>query len=77
MTEPRHHDREPPLYRISIRGHLGATMQRAFPALAAEFDDGDTVLQGVLADQAALHGVLSQIEALGLELLEVRRRPPR
>jgi hypothetical protein len=28
---------------------------------------------GVLPDQSALHGVLAQIEALGLELLEVRR----
>jgi hypothetical protein len=27
-------------------------------------------------DQAALYGVLSEIEALGLELLEVRRLPP-
>jgi len=34
------------------------------------------VLHGVLPDQAALHGVLAQIEALGLELLEVRRLPP-
>ena len=32
------------------------------------------MLRGV-ADQAALHGVLAQIEALGLELLEVRRLP--
>jgi hypothetical protein len=31
------------------------------------------VLTGPLADQAALYGVLGQIEALGLELLEVRR----
>jgi hypothetical protein len=31
----------------------------------------NTVLQA--RDQAALHGVLAQIEALGLELLEVRR----
>jgi hypothetical protein len=31
------------------------------------------VLSGALADQAALYGVLTQIEALGLELLEVRR----
>ena len=29
-----------------------------------------------MADQAALYGVLAQIEALGLELLEVRRMPP-
>jgi hypothetical protein len=34
------------------------------------------VLAGALADQAALYGVLAQIEALGLELLEVRRESP-
>jgi len=37
---------------------------------------GDTVLTGPLPDRAALHGVLAEIEALGLELLEVRRLPP-
>jgi hypothetical protein len=31
----------------------------------------------VFADQAALYGVLAEIEALGLELIEVRRLPPR
>jgi superfamily II DNA or RNA helicase len=36
---------------------------------------GDTLLSGDLPDQAALYGVLHQIEALGLELLEVRRLP--
>jgi hypothetical protein len=34
------------------------------------------VLAGPLPDRAALHGVLAQIEALGLELREVRRLPP-
>jgi hypothetical protein len=34
------------------------------------------VLTGPLPDRAALYGVLVQIEALGLELLEVRRLPP-
>ena len=37
---------------------------------------GDTLLTGVLADQAALYGVLAEVEALGLELIEVRRLPP-
>jgi hypothetical protein len=35
------------------------------------------VLTGVLTDQAALHGVLAEIEALGLELLAVCRLPRR
>jgi hypothetical protein len=33
------------------------------------------MLRGPLRDQSALHGLLAQIEALGLELLEVRRLP--
>ena len=32
------------------------------------------MLTGVLADQAALYGMLAECEALGLELLEVRSR---
>jgi hypothetical protein len=51
-------------------------MRSAFPALRARANGGDTVLTGVLADQAALYGVLAEVEALGLELIEVRRLPP-
>ena len=55
---------------------LGETTRSAFPALRARVDGGDTVLTGVLADQAAPYGVLAEAEALGLELIEVRRLPP-
>ena len=65
----------PANYEIRVRGHLGATMRRAFPALRAQTQGQDTLLRGAIADQAALHGALAQIEALGLELLEVRRMP--
>lgn len=47
-------------------------MLGAFPTLRAQWRGPDTVLQGALPDQAALHGVLAQIERLALELLEVR-----
>ena len=65
------------LYEIHIRGYLTETLLAAFPGLHAEARGGVTVLSGPLADAAALHGVLAQIEALGLELLECRRLPPR
>jgi len=61
------------LYQIRVRGRLGQTIRAAFPALRARVDGGDTVLTGVLADQAAVYGVLAEAEALGLELIEVRR----
>jgi hypothetical protein len=51
-------------------------IRSAFPDLQAHVQGGDTILSGVFADQAALYGVLTQIEALGLELIEVRRAPP-
>ena len=63
-------------YEIRIRGFLSETVLGAFRDLHAETRGGETVLAGVLPDRAALYGVLAQIEALGLELLEVRRAPP-
>jgi len=69
-------DRPAYRYRIRIRGRLGETMRSAFPALRAQASGDDTVLTGPLPGRAALHGVLAQIEALGLELIEVRRLPP-
>ncbi|HUB39176.1 MAG TPA: hypothetical protein VMA72_10015 [Streptosporangiaceae bacterium] len=64
-------------YQIRVRGQLGQTIRSAFPALRARAEGGDTVLTGALADQAALYGVLAEAEALGLELIEVRRLPRR
>jgi hypothetical protein len=70
------HCDQPQHYRICVRGRLGETIRSAFPALQARTRGDDTMLTGVLADQAALYGVLAEIEALGLELIEVRRLPP-
>jgi hypothetical protein len=59
-------------YMIRIKGHLGATLLSAFPGMAWKRQDQETVLTGVL-DRPALHGLLAEIEALGLDLLEVRQ----
>jgi hypothetical protein len=65
-------DPAPALYAIRINGHLGATVLSAFPAMLSEQHGADTVLTGLL-DRSALYGVLAEIEALGLDLLEVRQ----
>jgi hypothetical protein len=65
-------DLAPALYMIRINGHLGATVLSAFPAMAPRQHGAHTVLTGVL-DRSALYGVLAEIEALGLDLLEVRQ----
>jgi hypothetical protein len=69
-------DPQPQRYEICVRGRLGETICSAFPTLQARTRGDATMLTGVLADQAALYGVLAEIEALGLELIEVRRLPP-
>jgi hypothetical protein len=68
-------DPAPARYVIRINGHLGATVLSAFPALVSRWHGAYTVLTGPL-DSSALYGVLADIEALGLELLEVRRLTP-
>ncbi|MGW0630096.1 hypothetical protein [Streptomyces sp. NPDC002758] len=60
-------------YEIRVRGQLSQTLLGAFPRLHAEIQGAETLLVGMLPDQAALHGVLAQIEALCLELIELRR----
>src|SRR5258705_4060463 len=67
MTKPASSRR----YEIRVRGVLGETLLQAFPGLQARTQRCVTVLSGELADRAALHCLLAQIEALGLELLEV------
>jgi hypothetical protein len=66
-------DTPPGLYTIRIRGRLGATPLSAFPSMVSELKGDETVLTGLLEDRAAVFGALGQIEALGLDLLEVRR----
>ncbi len=63
----------PGLYTIRIKGRLGATALSAFPTMVHEVEGSDTVLTGSLTDRSAVFGVLAQIEALGLELLELRQ----
>jgi len=68
-------DSAPVLYTIRINGHLGAMILSAFPAMTPQRDGADTVLTGLL-DRSALYGVLAEIDALGLDLLEVRQLTP-
>lgn len=63
-------------YEITIRGRLGATALSAFPTMESEVRGGETVLTGSLEDRSAVYGLLAQVEALGLELIELRQVGP-
>jgi hypothetical protein len=65
-------------YEIRVRGRLTRTLIAEFEQLELEAAIApiETILHGPVQDQAALHGLLRRVEALGLELVEVRRFPP-
>jgi hypothetical protein len=59
-------------YRITIGGGLGRIVRQAFEDFKIESNGGHTSLIADL-DQAALHGALTRIQSLGLELVEFTR----
>lgn len=76
-TTPRGPD-GPGRYRIVVAGRLGPEWSLYFDGLAVQGGqrpDGTvvTTLSGILADQAALYGILARIQNVGLPLLEVAR----
>lgn len=60
-------------YEIRVRGRVGEKTAARFDGFDVEVEPVETVLRGPVQDQAALHGIIAQIESLGLELVEVRR----
>ena len=63
---------EDTLYHIQIEGHLDTRWQDWFDGLTITLTEkGDTILGGVIVDQAALYGVLKKINKLGLTLISV------
>jgi hypothetical protein len=63
-------------YRITVSGALGEVGREVFGDLRIERDGANTVLIGDL-DEAALYGVLDRVLVLGLDLVELSRRPER
>ena len=62
----------PTLYRIRVRGHLRPEWSEWFEGMTISDDpDGNSTLSGLVADQAALHGLLLRVHDLGLVLMAV------
>ena len=62
-------------FTVVLKGAAGPTVQSAFSGLRLCVQDGRTVIDGILPDQAALFGVLERAQDLGLCVLEVRPPP--
>jgi hypothetical protein len=67
----------PGRYEIRIKGHLTARWADWFEGLTLTLEEnGQTLLSGPVADQAALHGLLKKVRDLALPLLSVMRVEP-
>jgi len=65
------------IYQIRVRGHLGRQWTDWFEGLTITPDEsGDTLLTGMVVDQAALHGLLKKVRDLGMPLISVIRVKP-
>lgn len=61
-------------YEIQIKGHLDSEWVDWFTGFnLTHQSDGTTLLQGVVSDQPALHGLLMRINQLGLTLIRVEQ----
>jgi hypothetical protein len=70
--EPKPAPSQPVIYQIRIQGHLGREWTDWFGGLTITLEeDGETLLTGPVADQAALHGLLRKVRDLGVPLISV------
>ncbi len=75
MSTGPHHS--PGRYEIRLRGHLDSRWAAWFDGLSLTNEsDGTTILYGLVADQAALHGLLQKVRDLGLPLVSVTQVEP-
>ncbi len=74
---PGHEAGRPVIYQIRLKGHLGRQWADWFGGLTITLQaNGETLLTGPVADQAALHGLLRKVRDLGLPLVEVIQVKP-
>ena len=64
------------LHKIRVQGHLDPRWADWLEGLTVTHESDGTTLTGSLADQAALHGVLTRIRDLALPIVSVRRLGP-
>jgi hypothetical protein len=62
-------------YEIRVRGRVSRSLLDSFERMESELEPVETIIHGPVRDQAELHGLIDRIQALGLELIEVRRLP--
>jgi hypothetical protein len=66
------HSHNPGRYEIRLKGHLGSRWAARFDGMTLTTRaDGTTLIEGPVADQAALHGLLRTLRDIGIPLLSL------
>jgi len=75
--EPNNETNQPKIFQIRIKGHLGRRWANWFEGMSITLEDnGDTLITGPVADQAALFGMVKKVRDLGLPLISINRLYP-
>jgi hypothetical protein len=68
---------EPRIFEIRIQGHLSQQWQDWFEGLIITLEEeGNTLLNGPVVDQSALHGILKKLRNMNMPLLSVNSTDP-
>jgi hypothetical protein len=59
-------------YEIQVKGYLDARWNELFDGMNIAWEDNVTTISGMVADQAALHGLLARVRDYGLVLLSIK-----
>ena len=59
-------------YEIEVKGNLDAGWIELFDGMSITGHDNVTTISGVVADQAALHGLLARVRDYGLTLISIK-----
>lgn len=60
-------------YQIKVRGKLGDQWSDWFEGMTVKSEGAETIIDGEILDQPALHGILMRIRDLGLPLISIER----
>ena len=59
-------------YEIQVKGYLDARWNELFEGMTIAGHNNVTTISGMVADQAALHGLLARVRDYGLVLISIK-----
>jgi hypothetical protein len=59
-------------YEIQVKGYLDGRWNELFDGMTIAWHDNVTTISGMVADQAALHGLLARVRDYGLVLISIK-----